>query len=168
MSVSGGKAKGGINGNQLLTGNFTYNTWTHVALQYNNYTQNQVCLINVYHFFRFGSTRMFFPFPEQYGFTIRQAAIQCRYLIIIVLVNNLISNQVGHLCQSKYNPHVKSNIIVVVVVVMVAQNLKRVVGSFIVTLKLVFCHVTRTLTLIIHFVFQSDTSENFDSVLLCF
>ena len=43
LSVSGGKAKGGINGNQLLTGNFTYNTWTHVALQYNNYTQNQVC-----------------------------------------------------------------------------------------------------------------------------
>lgn len=118
-------------------------------------------------FFTFGSTRMFFPFPEQYGFTIRRAAIQCRYLIIIVLVNHLISNQVGHLCQSKYNPHVKWNIIVVVVV-MVAQNLKHVVGSFIVTLKLVFSHVTRTLTLILHFDFQSDTSENFDSVLLCF
>lgn len=51
---------------------------------------------------------------------------------------------------------------------MVAQNLKHVVGSFIVTLKLVFSHVTRTLTLILHFDFQSDTSENFDSVLLCF
>ncbi|XP_074635587.1 thrombospondin-3-like isoform X2 [Acropora palmata] len=46
LSVSGGKAKGGINGNQLLTGNFTYNTWTHVALQYNNYTQNQVLFVN--------------------------------------------------------------------------------------------------------------------------
>ena len=43
LTVSGGKAKGGINGDQLLTGNFTHNTWTHVALQYNNYTQNQVC-----------------------------------------------------------------------------------------------------------------------------
>ena len=42
LSVSGGKAQGGVNSTQVITGNFTYNTWTHVALQYNNETQEQV------------------------------------------------------------------------------------------------------------------------------
>lgn len=46
LSVSGGQVRGGSNGSHLLTGNFTYNTWTHVALQYNNNTQEQVLFVN--------------------------------------------------------------------------------------------------------------------------
>ena len=40
--MSGGKIQGGLNSTQVVTGNFTYNTWTHIALQYNNETKEMV------------------------------------------------------------------------------------------------------------------------------
>ena len=48
LTVSGGRILGGVNTNHSIRGNvpFTYNTWTHVALQYNDQTKQQVsCLI---------------------------------------------------------------------------------------------------------------------------
>lgn len=45
LSVSGGTILGGVNTNHSIRGNlsFIYNTWTHVALQYNDQTKQQVC-----------------------------------------------------------------------------------------------------------------------------
>ena len=40
--MNGGKIHGGLNSTQVVTGNFTYNTWTHIALQYNNETKEMV------------------------------------------------------------------------------------------------------------------------------
>ncbi len=44
LSVSGGSILGGVTANHSIRGNlsFTYNTWTHVALQYNDQTKQQV------------------------------------------------------------------------------------------------------------------------------
>ncbi|XP_020606747.1 MAM and LDL-receptor class A domain-containing protein 1-like [Orbicella faveolata] len=48
LSVSSGSILGGVNTNHSIRGNlsFTYNTWTHVALQYNDQTKQQVLFVN--------------------------------------------------------------------------------------------------------------------------
>lgn len=46
--MRGGKVHGGLNSTQVITGNFMYNTWTHIALQYGNETKEMVSFkINV-------------------------------------------------------------------------------------------------------------------------
>ena len=49
LSVSGGSILGGVNTNDSFRGNlsFTYNTWTNVALQYNDQTKQQVSSLSI-------------------------------------------------------------------------------------------------------------------------